>query len=271
MRSDYNRLTYNFLNYLFLDCFMLVVKVPTSQGSLGKNPSCKNTPEKLIKASEEIFLNEKLEEVKFDVGKVDTFDGDIEKTNENIFNSKGDIFLGGDHSITYPLFSAFAQAYKNPGIIIFDAHADCVTYFKPPSHEDWVNVLVNDGLVKSENVILVGVRNLYKSELEFLREKNIRFIQAKDIFLNIEETCDFTMELAREFDGLYLSIDIDVLDPAFAPATGYLEPGGLTTRELLYFIQRLKRLKNLKRVDLVEVGDEEKTIKTAAKILAELI
>ncbi len=250
---------------------MRVVKVPSSQGSLGKNVSCKNAPEKIVEVSKEFFLNEKLEEVKFDVGEIVVLGGDIEKTNENIFNSKGDLFLGGDHSITYPLFSSFARDYKNPGIIIFDAHADCVNYFKPPSHEDWVNVLVNDGNIKGENVVLVGVRNLYKSELKFLREKNIKFIQAKDIFLNIEETCDFVMELAREFDGLYLSIDIDVLDPAFAPATGYGEPGGLGTRELLYFIQRLRKLKNLKRVDIVEVGDEEKTIKTAAKILVELI
>jgi len=73
----------------------------------------------------------------------------------------------------------------------------------------------------------------------------------------------------------YVSIDIDVIDPAFAPATGYCEPGGLTSRQFLYIIQRINKIKNLKAVDIVEINPDkdggEKTVKLGAKILSELI
>ena len=73
---------------------------------------------------------------------------------------------------------------------------------------------------------------------------------------------------------MYFSIDIDVLDPAFAPGTGYIEPGGLSTRELIYLIQRIKLLKNIRKYDLVEVNPDRDisltTCKAAAKIVKEL-
>ena len=65
------------------------------------------------------------------------------------------------------------------------------------------------------------------------------------------------METARQWPALYISIDIDAVDPAFAPGTGYIEPAGLTSRELIYLVQRFKLLKNLKMVDLVEINPEK--------------
>ena len=83
------------------------------------------------------------------------------------------------------------------------------------------------------------------------------------------------IDLDRNFSDSYISVDIDVLDPAFAPGTGYLEPGGLSTRELLYLLQRIKLLKNIRKYDLVEVNPDKDinlmTCKTAAKIIKELI
>jgi len=88
------------------------------------------------------------------------------------------------------------------------------------------------------------------------------------------EVCESIMSVAREWDGSYLSIDIDALDPAYAPGTGHSEPGGLTTRQLIYFIQRLKILKNLNAADIVEVNPKkdvnDMTSKVAAKLIAEL-
>ena len=91
----------------------------------------------------------------------------------------------------------------------------------------------------------------------------------------IRNICDAVMESAKDFDGLYISIDIDSVDPAFAPGTGYPEPAGLSSRELLYFIHRLKKLKNLKAVDIVEVNPEKDlndiTSRLAAKLCVELV
>jgi arginase family enzyme len=76
---------------------------------------------------------------------------------------------------------------------------------------------------------------------------------------------------------LYVSIDIDVIDPAFAPSTGYPEVGGLTSRQFIYLIQRINKIKNLRAIDLVEINEKQDkqnnnlTINLGAKILAELI
>ena len=82
------------------------------------------------------------------------------------------------------------------------------------------------------------------------------------------------MEFANKKE-LYLSIDIDVIDPAFAPATGYPEPAGLTSRQFIYLIQRIKKIKSLKAIDIVEINEKiegkEQTIKLGSKILAELL
>jgi agmatinase len=91
---------------------------------------------------------------------------------------------------------------------------------------------------------------------------------------DLDDTCDIIMEFSNRKE-LYLSIDIDVIDPVFAPATGYPEPGGLTNRQFLYIIQRMNKIKNLRAIDIVEINpDKDKTgitVKLGAKILGELI
>jgi len=96
------------------------------------------------------------------------------------------------------------------------------------------------------------------------------------LLMDLDDSCDIIMEFAKD-KKLYLSLDIDVIDPAFAPATGYPEPGGLTSRQFIYLMQRIKKMKNLKAVDIVEINSEEdkkfnnQTTRVGAKILAEMI
>ena len=96
-----------------------------------------------------------------------------------------------------------------------------------------------------------------------------------DSFLeNPSESCEVLMEFASGKE-LYVSIDIDVIDPAFAPATGYKEPGGFSSREFLYLIKRINKMKNLRAVDLVEINPDKDekhdfiTTKLGSKILSE--
>jgi|SRR3989344_1986131 len=252
---------------------MRIVKVCSSQGSLGKNIGCEKAPDLIINELKKIEFNEGNKKIQFNVDEVNVNHNNIDETNSNIEKAEGDIFLGGDHSITYPLFKGFSKNKKNCGLLIFDAHADSSLYVRSVSHEDFVRKLVDEHVLKKENLVYVGLRKLYKSEIEFL--KGVRYFDMKNLFLNIDNACDSVMEICRQFNELYLSIDIDVLDPSFAPGTGYLEPGGLSTRELIYFIQRIKLLKNLKRIDLTEVNPEKDindiTVKNAAKIISELL
>ncbi len=245
---------------------MNIIKVETSQGSLGKNVGCEKAPSKILE-----LLNLKAEEV-------NVIKNNLEETNKNIFEfakkfkNKKTIFLGGDHSITYSIFKAFSE--ENVGLIMFDAHIDGVNNFNPPSHEDFLKVLVKEKLINPENIILIGTRCFNEIESRFLEENKIKYYSPEHIFLNLENSCDGIMEKARSFSKLYLSIDIDVLDPAFAPGTGYLEPNGLNTQQLFYLLKRIKLLKNFEWIDLVEINpDKDKkdiTVKTGVEIIKKL-
>jgi agmatinase len=185
--------------------------------------------------------------------------------------------LGGDHSISYSIGKAFMdnckKQKKKPCLIIFDAHADCMEPMKEPTHEEWLRALIESGF-PSENVLLVGARNIEKSEIKFIKEKKIKTISMSSLTEDLPEMCDTIMEFSNGKE-LYVSIDVDIIDPTFAPATGYPETGGLTSRQFLYLIQRIKKIKTLSAVDIVEINekkDKDKiTIKLGAKILAELI
>jgi len=252
-----------------------IIKVKSSQGCLGKNIGCEKAPDEIINALNKIYCSEEKTNAYFETDEAEVIKYNIEETNEKIEAKEGDIFIGGDHSITYGCFKGFAKKFKNPGLIVFDAHPDCVNNFKPPSHEDYLRVLIEEGVLNKENAVLIGLRNWHKNEIEFLEKNKIKIFPMKNLFNNSEDVCDTIMEIARSFDGLYISIDIDAVDPAFAPGTGYAEPGGMSSRELVYFIQRLKKLNNLRRADLVEINPDKDvngmTVKLGAKIIKELI
>jgi arginase family enzyme len=271
---------------------MFVVKVPGING-LGKTHGCEKAGNEILKTvKEEIFTNESgkpidigkidLEEIHLDNSNLEIANKLIYKNASEIFKSKEKtIFLGGDHSISYSLTRAFLDYCENEGrepcLIIFDAHPDCMPLTKGteryPNHEEWLRDLIEQGF-PTRNILLVGIRNSDLQEIEFLKEKNIRTISMNSLLENLEEMCEVIMEFSDKKE-LYISLDIDVVDPAFAVGTGYKEPGGLTSRQFIYIIQRLNKIKNLKAVDLVEINPEKDinnlTVKLGAKILAELV
>jgi len=236
---------------------MEVVKVCYSMGSLGKNVECEKAPDLLFDGGEH----------------VEVIRNNVDETMINIEKIEGSLFLGGDHSITYGSYKGFSKRFKNAGIIIFDAHPDMEISAGSVSHEDYLRKLIEEGVIKKSNVILVGVRKISKNEKEFMN--SIKVFTMEQIFGNEENVCDVVMELALGFDGLYLSIDIDVLDPAFAPGTGYLEPEGMSTAQLFYFLGRISKLNNLRRIDLVEINPDKDvngiTVKTGRRIIEFLL
>ena len=251
---------------------MKIVAIPFSGGSLGKNIGCEEGPGRVLDLLKNISLNENGSNLVYDVTEL-KFNGDFDKLQEEISNVEGDIFLGGDHSITY---GAVKGLKGEKGLLIFDAHPDLEVGTKSISHEDYLRRLIEDKIIDRDKIVLVGIRNWSKNEKEFLQENKIKCFNMKQIFeYGAKNVCESVMEIVQSFDKLYLSIDIDVVDPANAPGTGYLESGGLTSRELLYFLQRLKQVKNLRRVDLVEINPRKdfnnKTVLLGAKILSEII
>ena len=267
---------------------MFVVKIPGING-LEKTKGCEKAGNAILKSLQEIYSSEignpinadllDVEEIHLDNSNLELTNKLIYKNSFKIYETKPKVvFLGGDHSISYSTVRAFLDYCENSGkkpcLIVFDAHPDCMEPLKEPTHEEWLRKVVEEGF-PAENILLVGIRNSWESEIEFIKEKKIRTLSINSILLNIEDSCDAIMEFSNGKE-LYVSIDIDVIDPAFAPATGYSnEVGGLTSREFLYLISRINKIKNLRALDLVEINPEKdsdgKTVKLGAKILGELI
>jgi len=260
---------------------MRIIGIPAVNG-LGKTKGTEEAPRMIVeRLKEEIFLNESgfKPQVNFEQIAVDK--SSISETNRIIEEAIGNcedipLILGGDHSITYSCFKAFSKRFKNVGIVVFDAHPDMENSFSPPTHEDYLRMLVEEGYVRAENVVLVGTRSWDTNEREFLKNNKAYNFSMREIASEgISEICDSVMEIAKNFGAVYVSIDVDAIDPAFAPGTGYIEPGGLTSREFLYFLTRLKNLRNLKAFDLVEINPSKDingmTVKLGAKIVSEIL
>jgi len=266
---------------------MFIVKVPGING-LGKTKGCEKAPNVILEALKDIHSNESGKPIDFrllDLEEIHLDNYNLELTNNLIYKNSfkmfetqpKTLFIGGDHSISYSITRGFFDSCQNSGkqpcLIVFDAHADCMKPMKEPTHEEWLRKLVEDGF-PVKNILLVGVRNMWQDEIIFLKEKGIRMISMNQFLDNLQDTCDIIMEFS-DGKNLYVSIDIDVIDPAFALGTGYPEPGGLSSRDFLYLIQRMNKIKNLRGMDLVEINPEKdkdnQTVKLGAKIIGELI
>lgn len=198
----------------------------------------------------ELGVNLEEDTVVVDVGDVDT-SGDTDKsfalTEKAVaaILDKGavPIVLGGDHSITYPVLKAFARRYKPLDILHFDAHPDLYDdlYGDRLSHACPFARILEDGLAAS--VVQVGVRAVTATHRAKALKHGVRMIEMKDILEPLH---------LRFADPVYISFDMDALDPAFAPGVSHHEPGGLSTRQAVQIIQALKG--SIVGLDIVELN-----------------
>ena len=189
------------------------------------------------------------------------------------------IVLGGDHSITWPSATAIAEVRRpgSIGIVHFDAHADT-------ANDDWgvlaghgtpMRRLIESGAVKGRNFVQVGLRGYWPpvETFEWMREQGLRY----HFMTEIEErgaeavVADAIAEALDGPDAIYLSVDIDVIDPGMAPGTGTPEPGGMLTREVLRAVRQVVLAVELAGMDIVEVSppyDHAETTAMAANRIA---
>jgi formimidoylglutamase len=172
------------------------------------------------------------------------------------------IVLGGDHSITFPSASAVATAIapRRLGIVHFDAHPDTanVTWGVLNSHGTPMRRLLESGAVEGRNFVQVGLRGYWPppDTVEWMREHGLRWHLMTEIEARGAEAvvADAIGEALDGPDAIYLSIDIDVIDPGMAPGTGTPEPGGMLTREVLRAIRQIVSAVDLAGMDVVEVA-----------------
>ncbi|HWA35075.1 MAG TPA: agmatinase [Cyclobacteriaceae bacterium] len=188
------------------------------------------------------------------------------ETNVAAVSSQYDkiLTLGGDHSITYPVVKAVARKFKNLSILHIDAHPDLYDVFDGNkfSHACPFARIMEEGL--AQRLVQVGIRTMAKHQRE----------QADRFGVEVVEMKDFDPSREYHFEGpVYISLDIDAIDPAFAPGVSHHEPGGFTTREVLTILQRLKA--NVVAADIVEFNPLRDpsgiTAMLAAKLYKEML
>jgi agmatinase len=172
------------------------------------------------------------------------------------------IVLGGDHSITWPSASAVSEIRRpgSIGIVHFDAHADTApdSWGQLAAHGSPMRRLIESGAVLGKNFVQVGLRGYWPPVpvLDWMREHGLRWHLMTEIEERGAETVidDAIAEALDGPDSVYLSIDIDVVDPGLAPGTGTPEPGGMLPRELLRAVRRIVAAVELAGMDIVEVS-----------------
>jgi agmatinase len=172
------------------------------------------------------------------------------------------ITLGGDHSITWPAATAVAEVkgFGNVGMVHFDAHADTadILYGNLASHGTPMRRLIESGAIPGKNFVQVGLRGYWppKEIFDWMREQGMRWHTMDEIWQRGFQTVmkDAISEALSASDSLYISIDVDSLDPSFAPGTGTPEPGGIMSADLLRMVRTLCLEHNVVGIDIVEVS-----------------
>jgi agmatinase len=171
------------------------------------------------------------------------------------------VVLGGDHSLSLPVMKALGEHFgpENYTVIHFDTHADTAIYQpgETTEHAAPFYRAIADGYLAGRNLIQIGLRGAWPHPVEFdwMREQGIGWYTMDDIEDHgLSSVVSDAVERAGRASKTYLTVDIDVLDPAFAPGTGTPEPGGLTSRELLRAVRRIGASLDLCSMDIVEVS-----------------
>lgn len=169
------------------------------------------------------------------------------------------LFLGGDHSVSIPLQAAFSETVSGPcGIVHFDAHPDLGDVY---AGHRWSHACTERRALELPNVapqhlVFVGLRSWMTEEIEFLgAHPAIGVHTARDVYRQgMEAVAEKVVSQLEGVEAVYFTLDIDGLDPAYAPGTGTPEAGGVSTRELLELLRAVFARLPVRALDIVEVA-----------------
>ncbi len=224
-----------------------------------------------------IYMDKSLEDYAyFDSGDLDLPFGNVEKsleiigqaTKEILEDNKFPLFIGGEHLISVPVIKEVYNKYGDELIVIhFDAHADLREGYLgcPNSHASAVRRLVD--FMPGKNIYQFGIRSGTKEEFEYAKSNTNMYTV---------EVLEPLKKMVDKFKGrpVHFTLDIDVVDPAYANGTGTPEPGGISSKELIQALEVMKDL-NIVGFDIVEVSphydQSDRTALLAAKIIRDMI
>ncbi|ADP83855.1 agmatinase [Pseudofrankia inefficax] len=204
------------------------------------------------------------------------------KVNQVARNGIFPLIVGGDHSITWPAATAVAEAvgWGELGLLHFDAHADTADIIDGnlASHGTPMRRLIESGAVRGRNFVQVGLRGYWPPPDVFawMRENGLRWHLMHEVWERGSRAviADAIAEAVDGCKALYLSVDIDVLDPGFAPGTGTPEPGGMNPADLLRAVRQIALDTPLVAADIVEVSPPfdhaDTTVNSAHRVAMEV-
>ena len=216
----------------------------------------------------EYITIEDLGNIKLTVNPTVMLDAVGKVTKELIDKNKQTVVLGGEHLLT---FGTFMSTPENTAFVVFDAHYDLRDEYADMklSHASFLRRIVEKR--GAGNIVHIGARGFSVEEADYRRKMNLRSISTKD--LHNGNGAKLLKDAVSSFDNMYVSIDLDVVDPAFAPGVGTPESLGITPHQLMDLVYTLED-KKIKCFDIVELSppyDNGATSSLAAKLMSEII
>ncbi|MFX0067458.1 MAG: agmatinase [Promethearchaeota archaeon] len=215
-----------------------------------------------------------------DMGDIDVVHGNTKETlkrvelvvKEVLEAKKIPVLIGGEHTLTYGSVKALKDGIL---VIHFDAHMDLRDSYMGERFSHSTVMRRISEIVGVEAIIQLGIRSCSKEEYEFAEGKVIQFSSYDIQEKGVQSIMNSAKNLLAKFDGVYLTIDMDVLDPAYAPGVGNPEPGGLSFSTLLKLVlgisEASKKVVGLDVVEVVPEYDNGSTAVSAAKMIFELL
>lgn len=261
----------------------IILPIPvdiTSEWKHGSNLA----PESIIEASDflefyDIELERDISQVGiFTVDPITPISKDLKKTINLIYSrskyyikdGKFIIGIGGEHTISLGIVKAYLSLYKNVTVIQLDAHADLRNRYLKRYYSQ---ATVMRRISELCNIVQVGIRSISKEEHNYIKQNNIPLFSMEYIRYNsLESILNQILSLTSE--NVYLTIDMDVFDPAFVPSVGTPEPEGMNWRQVVHLIKEVSAKRKIIGADIVElcpVKNEHASVYTAAKLIYKII
>ncbi|AXM87702.1 formimidoylglutamase [Anoxybacillus ayderensis] len=189
------------------------------------------------------------------------------------------IVLGGDHSITCPVVSGWQKQKGTIGIIQFDAHHDLRNLEDGgPTNGTPFRRLIEAGIVDGSRLVQIGLRDFANSRAytEYGKQCGVTMYTIEEVYrLGIQTIIEKSMQMLSGVDAVYVSVDMDVLDQAFAPGCPAIGPGGMDSRTLLHAISLLARYDKVQAMDIVEIDPtidfRQMTSRIAASVILQFL
>ena len=277
--SDYDKFESSSVQPKVLLGFCSEEGVERNKGRIG----AKNSPELIRKSLANLPLHFSETDFIFDAGNISCDDKNLESAREEQINQVDKIIqqnhfpiiIGGGHETALGDFLALAKSYKNIGIINLDAHFDLRT----PNLQSTSGTPFYEMSKYSEkhemnfNYIPIGIQELGNTKALFNRAENlgVHFIMADEVHFNLNKVLDDLKTIVQPFDALYVSLDMDVFDAAYAPGVSATTINGLTPFQVKYILKVLMNSNKVKIVDLVEYNSLFDVDNSTAKLSAQMI